>query len=77
MLISNYFVSLTMSAKHHDSKKNDDAKPAPACHFCKEKYVYPEHPTPSGICHKCQTKIGVIILIIFVILGGIVFFGLI
>jgi hypothetical protein len=77
MLISNYFVSLTMSAKHHDSKKHDDGKPAPGCHMCKEKYVYPEHPTPSGICHKCQTKIGVVILIIFVILGGIVFFGLI
>jgi len=77
MLISDYFVSLTMSTKHHDSKKHDDAKPAPDCHFCKEKYVYPEHPTPSGICHKCQTKIGVIILIIFVITGGIVFFGII
>ncbi len=77
MLISDYFVFLTMSAKHHDSKKPGDAKTAPACHMCKEKYVYPEHPTPSGICHKCQTKIGVVILIIFVILGGIVFFGLI
>ena len=43
----------------------------------KKSTVYPEHPTPSGICHKCQTKIGVVILIIFVILGGIVFFGLI
>ena len=77
MLISDYFISLTMCAKHHDSKKHEDAKPAPACHLCKEKYVYPEHPTPSGICHKCQTKIGVVILIIFVITGGIVFFGLI
>jgi hypothetical protein len=77
MLISDYFISLTMCAKHHDSKKHDEGKPVPACHLCKEKYVYPEHPTPSGICHKCQTKIGVVILIIFVILGGIVFFGLI
>jgi hypothetical protein len=66
-----------MSTKHHDSKKRGDAKPAPACHLCKEKAVYPEPPTPSGICHKCQTKIGVVILIIFVIAGGIVFFGLI
>ena len=51
-----------MSARHHDSKKHDNGKPAAACHLCKEKYVYPEHPTPSGICHKCQTKIGVVIL---------------
>jgi hypothetical protein len=66
-----------MCAKHHDSKKREDAKPAPACHLCKEKVGYPDHHTPSGICHKCQTKIGVVILIIFVIAGGIVFFGLI
>ena len=72
-----FHMVILMSAKHHDSKKRGDAQPAPACHLCKEKYVYPEHPTPSGICHKCQTKIGVVLLIIFVITGGIVFFGLI
>ena len=80
MLISDYFISLTMSAKHHDSKKHEDGKPAPACHMCKEKYVYPEHPTPSKYYtdnQDNQTKIGVVILIIFVIFGGIVFFGLI
>jgi hypothetical protein len=77
ILISDYFVSLTMCAKHHDLKKHDNGKAVPVCHLCKEKYVYPEQPTPSGICHKCQTKIGVVILIIFVITGGIVFFGLI
>jgi hypothetical protein len=66
-----------MSSKHHDSKKSDETKPAQACHLCKEKVVFPEHPTQSGICHKCQTKIGVVILIIFVITAGIVFFGLI
>lgn len=66
-----------MSSKHHDSKKREDAKPAPECHFCKEKHAYPEHPTPSGICPNCQKKIGVIILIIMVIVSGIIFFGLI
>jgi len=66
-----------MSSKHQDSKKRDDAKTVPACHLCKEKFVYPENPTPSGICQKCQAKIGVILLIIFVILAGMVFVGLI
>jgi hypothetical protein len=65
-----------MSSKHHDSKKHDDAKSVHACHLCKDKFVYPEHPTPSGICHKCQTKIGVVLLIIFVVLAGMVFVGL-
>jgi hypothetical protein len=65
-----------MSSKHHDSKKDTDTKQGAACHFCKEKFAYPEKPTPSGICNKCQTKIAVIILIIFVVLGGMVFFGI-
>jgi hypothetical protein len=28
------------------------------------------------LCHKCQTKIGVVLLIIFVVLAGMVFVGL-
>ena len=65
-----------MSSKHHDSKKGDDAKPVHACHLCKDTFVYPEHPTPTGICHKCQIKIGVVLLIIFIVLAGMVFVGL-
>ena len=65
-----------MSSKHHDSKKRDESKSVHACHLCKEKFVFPERPTPSGICHKCQTKIGVVLLIIFVVLAGMVFVGL-
>jgi hypothetical protein len=42
--------------------------------MCKEKHPHGE--TPSGICHKCQTKIGVIILIIMVTTTGMIFFGL-
>jgi hypothetical protein len=66
-----------MSSRHTDSKKRDDTKPVPACHLCTEKFTYPEHPTPSGICSKCQTKTGVIILVIFVILAGMAFVGII
>jgi hypothetical protein len=65
-----------MSSKHHDSKKHDDAKTGHSCRLCKERFVFPERPTPSGICHKCQTKIGVVLLIIFVVLAGMVFVGL-
>jgi hypothetical protein len=54
--------------------KRTESAPTPACPLCKEKYVKEE--TPSGICHKCQVKIGVIILVIMVIGSGIVFFGI-
>ncbi|HTY15681.1 MAG TPA: hypothetical protein VMC42_08245 [Methanoregulaceae archaeon] len=58
-----------MKSRHHEST------PVPVCPTCKENY--PREETPSGICHKCQVKIGVIILIIMVITSGMVFFGII
>jgi hypothetical protein len=59
------------------SSKHPKPTPAPDCHFCKAKHPYREHHTPSGICPHCQTKIGVIILVIMVTITGMIFYGLV
>jgi hypothetical protein len=66
---------LVMSSQHQKDKKEKDKKASPVCRVCKTNLPYKEHP-PSGICGKCQTKIGVVFLIIMVILAGMVFVGL-
>jgi len=66
-----------MSSRHHYSKKDAAAQQGSSCRLFKEEGAYPEKPAPSGICNKCQTKIGVILLILFVIAAGMVFVGLI
>jgi hypothetical protein len=57
------------------NKQSQDKKGAKTCHICKKNIPYKEDP-PSGICSKCQTKIGVVVLIIMVILAGMVFIGI-
>jgi ribosomal protein L37AE/L43A len=64
-----------MSSQHQKDKKEKEKKANPVCRTCKTNLPYKEHP-PSGICSKCQTKIGVVFLIIMVILAGMVFVGL-
>jgi hypothetical protein len=66
---------LVMSSQHQKDKKEKEKKANPVCRTCKTNLPYKEHP-PSGICSKCQTKIGVVFLIIMVILAGMVFVGL-
>jgi hypothetical protein len=58
-----------MKPKHHEQH------PSATCPLCKEPYEREE--TPSGICHRCQVKIGAAILVIMVITSGMVFFGII
>lgn len=54
--------------------KHPEPASAPTCPLCKQHYVKEE--TPSGICSKCQAKIGAVILVIMVTMSGVVFFGL-
>jgi len=66
---------VVMSSQHQKDKKEKEKKASPVCHVCKTNLPYKQHP-PSGICSKCQTKIGVVFLIIMVVLAGMVFVGL-
>jgi len=57
------------------SGQSKEKKAGRTCHVCKQSLSY-KSPPPSGICSKCQSKIGVVFLIIMVILAGMVFVGL-
>jgi hypothetical protein len=61
--------------KSHDNE--DEKKTGPSCPLCKTVHPKGKDVPPIGICHKCQGKIGVVILIIMVITTGMLFFGII
>jgi hypothetical protein len=59
------------------SSKHENLQAGPACRICRDTVPHGEQPTPTGICHHCQAKIGAVILVIMTITSGMVFFGIV